>query len=71
MWAAPASRERLGDFDATNGGAAFKLTAKTNVSETDESPLEIGEPENGRQGQSAMDGGLRRTETGQNCREQF
>ena len=64
MWAAPASRERFGDFDATNSGAVFTLTAKTGVSETDESPLEIGEPENGRQGQSAMDGGLRRTETG-------
>ena len=64
MWADPAYRERLGDLDATNTSAVFQLTAKTRATETDESPLEIGEPENGRQGQDAMDGGLRRTETG-------
>jgi len=46
--------------------AVFKLTARNDVAETNESPLEIGETENGRQGQDAMDGGLRRTETG--CR---
>ena len=57
-------RERFGDLDATNVRAVFKLTAETKVTETDESPLEIGEPKNGRQGQDAMDGGLRRTETG-------
>ncbi len=66
MWADPAYGKRFGDLDATKNRAVFQLTAKnnTNVTETDESPLEIGEPENGRQGQDAMDGGLRRTETG-------
>ncbi|EYE07541.1 hypothetical protein AC80_0666 [Escherichia coli 1-110-08_S4_C1] len=29
MWAAPAFRERLGDFDATNTGAVFRFKAKT------------------------------------------
>jgi len=66
MWADPAYGKRFGDLDATKNRAVFQLTAKnnTNVTETDESPLEIGETENGRQGQDAMDGGLRRTETG-------
>jgi len=71
LWAAPAFRERFGDLDATHTAAVFNLTARNGVAGTDESPLEIGEPENVRQGQDAMDGGLRRTETGQNCREQF
>ena len=46
MWADPAYRERFGDLDATNTRAVFQLTAKnnTNVTEADESPLEIGEP---------------------------
>ena len=57
-------KERFEDLDATNIRTVFKLTAKTKVTETDESPMEIGETENGRQGQDAMDGGLRRTETG-------
>ena len=66
LWADPAYGKRFGDLDATKNRAVFQLTAKnnTNVTETDESPLEIGEPKNGRQGQDAMDGGLRRTETG-------
>ena len=63
LWAAPASRQRLGDSDATHAAVLFSLKAKIEVAETDESPLEIGEPENGRQGQAARDGGLRRTET--------
>ena len=47
-----------------NIAVSFQLKANANIAETDESPLEIGEPEKGRQGQSARDGGLRRTETG-------
>ena len=61
---------RVGDSDATHVAVVFSLKAKIEVAGTDESPLEIGEPEKGRQGQAARDGGLRRTETGQNCREQ-
>ena len=71
LWAAPTSRQRLGDSEATYVALVFLLTVKISVAGTDESPLEIGEPEKGRQGQAARDGGLRRTETGQNCREQF
>ncbi|MEY6763057.1 hypothetical protein AB9B48_15515, partial [Kluyvera ascorbata] len=46
LWADPAYGKRFGDLDATNTRAVFQLTAKnnTNVTETDESPLEIGEP---------------------------
>ncbi|MFH7826411.1 hypothetical protein [Kluyvera chengduensis] len=44
LWADPAYGKRFGDLDATKNRAAFKLTAKTKVTETDESPLEIGEP---------------------------
>ena len=64
LWAAPACRQRFGDSDATYAAVVFSLKTKIEVAGTDESPLEIGEPENGRQGQSARDGGLRRTETG-------
>ncbi|BBV66197.1 hypothetical protein STW0522KLE44_25850 [Klebsiella sp. STW0522-44] len=46
LWADPAYGKRFGDLDATKNRAVFQLTAKnnTNVTETDESPLEIGEP---------------------------
>ena len=44
MWADPAYRERFGDLDATKNRAVFQLTAKNRVTETAESPLEIGEP---------------------------
>ncbi|WP_281549930.1 hypothetical protein, partial [Kluyvera cryocrescens] len=36
-----------------NIAASFQLKTNVNIAETDESPLEIGEPEKGRQGQSA------------------
>ena len=64
LWAAPASSQRFGDSDATHVAVLFSLKSKIEVAGTDESPLEIGEPEKGRQGQAARDGGLRRTETG-------
>ena len=53
LWAAPATRQRFGDSDATYVAFIFLLTVKTRVAGTDESPLEIGEPEKGRQGQAA------------------
>ena len=55
--------KNFGDSDATHAAVVFSLKAKIEVAGTDESTLEIGEPEKGRQGQSARDGGLRRTET--------
>ena len=44
LWAAPASRQRFGDSDATYAAVAFLLTVKISVAGTDESPLEIGDP---------------------------
>ncbi len=40
--------KNFGDSDATHAAVVFSLKAKIEVAETDESPLEIGEPEKGR-----------------------
>ncbi|WP_281549441.1 hypothetical protein, partial [Kluyvera cryocrescens] len=39
LWAAPASRQRLGDSDATHAAVVFSLKTKIEVAGTDESPL--------------------------------